>query len=154
MRLEMIMTPRPLRRRLGLLVLMALLVSLVVPSAGAPHLIDEVAAAPAFTIDPIIGDWTVTYGAPAVVTMSLSGSVYTETAKSPVRLTANSCYLPPGTIIATFSGSGNSYSGKHGLWYTSNCSFAYWTSLSLTLNGNTLTGVMGDGETYIFTKIG
>ncbi len=35
-------------------------------------------SAPAFavpTTDPIVGDWNVTYGAPAVVTMTLSGGV-------------------------------------------------------------------------------
>lgn len=112
-------------------------------------------AAPS-TNDPIVGDWNITYGAPAVVTMSISGGVYTETAKSPVRVTTSSCDLPSGTVIATFSSAGgNSYSGKHGLWSTTNCSFAYWTSLKLTLSsdGRTLTSVLGNGETPTFTKI-
>jgi hypothetical protein len=62
-----------------------------------------VLSASAAASDPIVGDWNVTYGAPAVVTMSLSGGVYTETAKTPVRVTVGSCVLPAGTSIATFS---------------------------------------------------
>lgn len=105
------------------------------------------------TVVNIVGDWNVTYGAPAVVTISGSGGAYTETAKSPVRVTGSSCYLAPGTIIATFSGLGTSYTGQHGLWYVNNCSFARWVSLRLTLNGNTLKGVFGDGGTVIFTRV-
>jgi hypothetical protein len=101
----------------------------------------------------IVGDWNVTYGAPAVVTMSGSGGAYTETATSRVRVTGSSCDLLSGTIIATFSGSGSTYSGQHGLWFTNNCSFDKWVSLSLTLNGNRLNGVLGDGETVTFTKV-
>src|ERR1019366_8025668 len=51
--------------------------------------------------DPIVGDWNVSYGAPAVVTMTLSGGSYTETAKTPLQVTGGPCYLPVGTIIAT-----------------------------------------------------
>jgi hypothetical protein len=102
----------------------------------------------------VTGDWIVTYGAPAVVTISASGGSYDLTAKTPVLVAGGAtCYLPTGTLIATFSGSGTSYSGQHGLWYTSNCAFAYWTSLSLTLSGNTLAGVLGDGEAYTFTRV-
>ena len=88
--------------------------------------------------------------------MTLSGGVYTVTAKSPVRVTGSSCDLPPGTVIATFSSTGgNTYSGQHGLWYTSDCSFGRWDPMSLTLSsdGNTLTGVLSGGYgTVIFTK--
>jgi hypothetical protein len=107
------------------------------------------------TSDPIVGDWLVTYGNTTVVAMSYSGGVYTETATQPVKLTGgSSCFLPPGTVIATFSWSGNSYSGQHGLWYTSDCSFAEWTSLKLTLAGDTLTGVLGSGGEVVFTRVG
>jgi len=115
-------------------------------------------AAAATTADPIVGDWNVTYGAPAVVTMTLSGGVYTVTAKTPVQVTGSSCDLPVGTIIATFSSTGgNTYSGQHGLWYTSDCSFGFWDGLTLTLSsdGNTLTGVLAGGYgTVVFTKTG
>lgn len=103
--------------------------------------------------DPITGDWDITYGAPAVVTISGSGGSYTEVAKTPVRVTRSSCDLPPGTRIASFSGSGNRYSGQHGLWFVNNCAFDRWASLRLTRSGDTLTGILGDGETVTFTKV-
>jgi hypothetical protein len=114
-----------------------------------------VLSASAAASDPIVGDWNVTYGAPAVVTMSLSGGVYTETAKTPVRVTVGSCVLPAGTSIATFSSTGpNTYSGQHGLWDVSTCAFAFSTSLSLTLSsdGRTLTGPLGSGGDVTFTR--
>jgi endoglucanase len=138
------------RRLVGMVVLTLVVAFLAIPAL--PRTASAAAAAP--TIDPIVGDWNVTYGAPAVVTISGSSSAYTVTAKSPVRVTGSSCDLSPGTIIATFSGSGNTYSGQHGLWYTGDCSFGRWTSLSLALSGSTLTGVLGEGfGTVTFTKV-
>jgi len=106
---------------------------------------------------PVVGDWNVTYGAPAVVKMTLKGRVYTETAKTPLRVTGGSCDLPVGTVIATFHSTGSrSYSGRHGLWYPSTCSFAYWTSWTVRLssNGHTLTGIIpAVSATIKFTKI-
>ncbi len=46
------------------------------------------AVSAAAVVDPIVGDWNVTYGAPAVVTMTLTNGVYTETAATPVRVAA------------------------------------------------------------------
>ena len=106
--------------------------------------------------NPIVGEWKVTYGAPAIVSMSLSNGVYKERAKTRVRVTGSSCYLPHGTLIATFHlVRKNHYSGRHGLWSTSDCSFAYWTHLRLTLEGGgrKLVGVLGGGATVIFTKV-
>jgi hypothetical protein len=103
--------------------------------------------------DPIPGDWNVTYGSPSVVTMSGTSASYTVTAKTPVQVTGAQCSLPPGTLIATFSGSGTSYSGQHGLWRTSDCSFASFTSMTLTLAGTTLNAVLGTGARLVFTKI-
>jgi hypothetical protein len=128
------------------------------PSPAAGSVLNGVAGtAAAAASDPIVGDWHVTYGAPAVVKMTLSGGVYTETAKTPVRVVGSSCDLPAGTVIATFSATGShSYSGQHGLWFTSNCSFDQWTSWNLTQssNGNTLTGVIpAVNETITFTKV-
>lgn len=112
--------------------------------------------AAAATSDPIVGDWNVTYGAPAVVTMTLSNGLYTVTAKTPVEVTGATCFLPVGTTIATFSSTGpNTYSGQHGLWYISDCSFGQWDPMTLTLSsdGNTLTAVLAGGYgTVIFTK--
>jgi hypothetical protein len=54
------------------------------PSPAAGSVLNGVAGtAAAAASDPIVGDWHVTYGAPAVVKMTLSGGVYTETAKTP-----------------------------------------------------------------------
>lgn len=142
------------RRPLAYIVALALIAA-VLSSMGMSRIGSTAAAAA--TADPIVGDWKVTYGAPAVVTMTLSGGVYTVTAKSPVRVTGSSCDLPPGTVIATFSSTGgNTYSGQHGLWYTSDCSFGLWDPMSLTLSsdGNTLTGVLSGGYgTVVFTKV-
>ncbi len=104
------------------------------------------------TSDRIVGDWMVTYGNTTIVAMTYSGGVYTETATEPLEVVGSSCYLPPGTVIATFSGSGTRYSGQHGLWY-SDCSFAESTSLELTLAGDTLTGVLGSGGEVVFTRV-
>jgi len=106
--------------------------------------------------DPIVGQWDVTYGAPATVRMTLSGGVYTEIAESPVEVTGSSCYLPPGTVVATFTKTGPGlYAGQHGLWYVNNCSFASWTGMTLTLgaDGNTLSASLADGESAFFTKV-
>lgn len=110
------------------------------------------AAAPSTSIR---GAWHVTYGAPAVVTISSSPGGYAMTAKTRVRLTRTSCFLRAGTILAHFSGSGYSYSGQHGLWYVRNCRFARWTPVTLTLNSNAtkLTAVFRQGlPTLVFTR--
>jgi hypothetical protein len=141
---------RHLLGRINPLVLIAVAVLAALFSSGA-----GASAAP--TSDPIVGDWNVTYGAPATVTMTLSGGVYTETAKTPVRVTGGSCDLPAGTVIATFTQTGaGSYAGKHGLWFTNNCAFSNWTdtTFSLSGDGDTLTANLGHGrETPTFTKI-
>ena len=145
----------PFRSRLTRRVFaLAVIVSVL---CGVGFLPVAVATAEAGTSDPIVGDWNVTYGAPAVVTMTLSNGVYTVTAKTPVEVTGATCFLPVGTVIATFSATGpNTYSGQHGLWYTSDCSFGYWDPMTLTLSsdGQTLTGVLAGGYgTVVFTKI-
>jgi hypothetical protein len=104
--------------------------------------------------DPVPGDWKVTYGAPATVKMTLSKGVYTERAKTPVRVTGASCDLPSGTVISTFSQTGpRTYAGVHGLWFTSNCSFDTWAAMTLTLSKNKgkLTAKVS-GFTILFTK--
>ena len=149
-----LLTPR-VSRVVVLLTVAILAWSITLAASGASSA-PSFARIAASTSDPIVGDWNVTYGAPAVVTISLSGGVYTETAKTPVRVTGSSCDLPSGTIIATFSlVGGNAYSGQHGLWYQSSCAFAYSTSLSLTLSsdGHTLTGSLGIGGGLVFSKI-
>ena len=109
------------------------------------------------TSNPIVGDWHVTYGNRAVVKMTLKAGKYTETAKTRVRVVGASCYLPVGTVIATFHSTGSrTYAGRHGLWYPTDCSFAYWTSMTLKLSrdGKTLTAVIpAVNGTLKFTKI-
>ena len=105
------------------------------------------------TPDPIAGDWSVIYGSPSVVTMSGSSGSYAVTAKSRIQVAGAACFLPPGTLIATFSKSGGSYSGQHGLWYASNCSFARWDPMTLVLHGTTLTANLAGFGPTVFTKI-
>ena len=96
-----------------------------------------------------------TYGAPATVNVqSTSADAYSITAASGVTLTGGStCQLPIGTTIATVTGHGASYSGQHGLWNVSDCSFAYWTALTLALNGNTVVEQIGNGEVHNLTRL-
>jgi hypothetical protein len=87
-----------------------------------------------------LGTWNVTYGAPAVVSITKSGSLYTITATTTINVEGSTCNLPVGTELATFSATGpGTYSGQHGLWSTTNCSFASWTPTTFTLSGSTLT---------------
>jgi uncharacterized protein (DUF2147 family) len=132
----------------GVAPIAAALLAVLVP--GSP----SASAAP--TQDPIVGDWNVKYGAPATVTMTLAGGVYSETAKTPVRVTGGTCDLPTGTVIATFRQTGPStYAGQHGLWATGTCTFAKWTDTTFNLNsdGTKLTANLGQAlEITTFTK--
>jgi hypothetical protein len=134
-----------------------MLVAAALPTVFLPGRAEAaVAAAP----NPIVGFWTVTYGAPATVAMTLSKGVYTERAETPTEVVGSACFLRAGTVISTFSRKvkgRRAYAGKHGLWSTENCSFAAWTRMTLTLsrNGNTLTGHLAKGEdpAVVFTKV-
>jgi hypothetical protein len=121
------------------------------PHPSAARGANPIDAAPA----TIVGTWKVTYGSPAVVKIELTGAnAYTMTAKTPVTLTGgSSCHLAIGTVIATFSGSGSSYTGRHGLWHRNDCLFAYWTTLSLTLNGNRVIETLGNGEAHTLARV-
>lgn len=102
----------------------------------------------------IVGDWRVTYGAPAVVTIAGSQAGYAMRSKTPLRVTTASCDLPPGTLIATFAADGaDSYTGHHGLWNVSNCTFAQQTNVTLTLHRDGhLSELLGNGERYNLTR--
>jgi hypothetical protein len=130
----------------------------VVFAAGLITLMSVVGAAASSatfqpTADPILGDWSVTYGSPSVVTMAGSGGSYNVHAKSRIRPNGASCFLPAGTLIATFSRSGGSYSGQHSLWNPTNCSFSSWDPMTLRLKGKTLTAVLVGFGPIVFTKI-
>jgi hypothetical protein len=137
-----------------LVVLPAVLTSTALASPGRPASTSvDASVAPAASIsDPIVGDWYVTYGNTTVVKISESGGVYTETSTEPLQVVGGSCYLPAGTVISTFHEvSGGSYSGEHGLWFTSNCSFATEAAMTLKLEGNTLSGEVV-GFALVFTR--
>jgi hypothetical protein len=123
----------------------------------APATSAAAATGTAATSNPIVGKWHVTYGNRAVVKMTLKAGKYTERAVTRIRVVDASCYLPVGTVLATFhSTGGRSYAGRHGLWNTSNCSFAYWTPMTLKLSrdGDTLTAVLpAINGSLKFTKI-
>jgi hypothetical protein len=117
------------------------------------------AASPAPTVSAAspVGTWNVTYGAPAVVSITDSGSLYTITATTAINVVGSECYLPVGTKLATFSATGlGTYSGQHGLWYTTNCSFSSWTPTTFTLSGSTLTAHFSSASStpVIFTRAG
>ena len=103
-----------------------------------------------------VGTWKLTYGAPAVVKIESTGSnSYSMTATTPVFVTGGSklCHLAIGTTLATFTGRGSSYDGRHGLWSTTNCSFAEWTTLRLTVKGDTAIALLGNGESHTLTRV-
>lgn len=105
--------------------------------------------------DPgLVGDWAVTDGSPSVVTISFADGTYSVTAKSPVHVISSACDLPAGTLLATFSGSGGSYSGQHGLWSTADCTFSRWTPITATFDGSgqlTFT-IQVSSETIVLTR--
>lgn len=95
---------------------------------------------------PITGNWNVTYAAPATVTITLAGGVYTESAKTRVLVFAGtSCYIQPGIAIATFTQTGpGTYAGHAKLWSENTCITSATTSMTLALSsdGNTLVATL------------
>ena len=86
------------------------------------------------------GTWTVGLGAPTVVSITESGSVYTISTVGPAESLGSDCNLPVGTKIVTFSATGTgTYSGQQGTWgrasSTAACSFTGWAKATLTLSG-------------------
>jgi hypothetical protein len=127
-----------------------------IESAATPTpTVSAASSTPTMSAASPLGTWNVTYGAPAVVSITESGSQYTIAATTTVNVVGSKCYLPAGTELATFSATGaGTYSGRHGLWYTTNCSFASWTPTTFTLSGSTLTARFSSGSTspVIFTR--
>ena len=111
---------------------------------------------------PITGDWNVTYAAPATVTITLAGGVYTESAKTQVLVfPGTSCYIQPGIAIATFTQTGpGTYAGHTRLWSENTCITGATTSTTVALSsdGNTLAESLkqsnpGMASTVILTRI-
>jgi hypothetical protein len=129
----------------------------VAHSRAANPTVSAASPAPTKSAASPVGTWNVTYGAPAVVSITDSGSLYTITATTAINVVGSECYLPAGTKLATFSATGpGTYSGQHGLWYTTNCSFASWTPTTFTLSGSTLTAHFSSASStpVIFTRAG
>ena len=142
-----------LRRSIAILLFSLMIAAWTVMVEGS-QLVGASVSHPRTSNSSVIGEWNVTYGAPAVVTISSTGTdSYTMVAETPVEVTGSSCSLPVGTTIATFSGSGTSYTGEHGLWNVSTCAFVEWTSLSLTLSGNSMIEYLGNGEVHTLTRV-
>jgi hypothetical protein len=111
---------------------------------------------------PITGDWNVTYAAPATVTITLAGGVYTESAKTRVLVfPGTSCYIQPGIAVATFTQTGpGTYAGHARLWSENTCITDATTSMTVALgsDGNTLAESLkqatpGTLSTVILTRI-
>ena len=107
-------------------------------------------------IDPLVGEWNVTFGAPATVTIARSADgSYTMTAKTPLRVhTSQSCDLAPGTLIANISGTAPSYAGKIGLWNVANCQFVGWNAITFTLGDGTIDLADANGERFVMVRPG
>jgi hypothetical protein len=126
------------------------------PSSVSAHLSSPLAAGGSIT-----GDWNVTYGTPATVTITLAGGTYTESAKTRVLIIPGvSCYLQPGTAISTFTRTGpGTYAGHANVWSENTCTINGTTSMTLALSGdgNTLIASQAHGvgilPTVIFTRI-
>lgn len=100
-----------------------------------------------------VGTWQITYGAPATVTITADGSgALVMTASSPVTVVGSTCQLATGTMLATLTGTTSPYTGQHGLWWTTNCAFARWTSLTLRVTGDTAQAQLGDGESLTLKR--
>ena len=100
--------------------------------------------APSALTDPLLGQWGVCYGDCIAVTITINSGTYDVTSEAPTRLgnggvPTSSCYLPAGTLLASFSGSSLAYTGQQGLWYNQDCSFGLWDSMTLNASSTSLT---------------
>ncbi len=96
--------------------------------------------------DPVVGYWKNTAG--VVNRITLSGSTYTQTNIVPVHVGSSTCTVPAGSVWETFQSTGpGTYSGNAALYYVSNCKFAEWTPVTVTLSadGRTLTEQTASG---------
>lgn len=104
--------------------------------------------------DPV-GNWNVTYGSPTTVAITNSGGTYTITATAAVQVIGSRCFVPTGTVLATFfRGSGDSYVGQHGLWWTHDCTFDRQApvTFSLSAGGQKLTLIGSVGAPVVYTR--
>lgn len=106
-------------------------------AAGAAVTTSAAATPAGASTDPLVSDWTVGLGAPAVVSIAPSGSGYAVTIVDEAESMGADCDLPGGTVFATFTASGtDTYAAKEGTWSRSasgTCSFSGWVPEKLTL---------------------
>jgi hypothetical protein len=104
-------------------------------------------------VDPLVGDWNITAGAPATVRISRTADGYSMSATTPLRIhTSATCDAPAGTVLATFSGTAPTYTGKLGRWDVATCKFFDWNPTTLTLGDGTVDVVLADGERFVLVR--
>jgi hypothetical protein len=80
------------------------------------------------------GDYAVTYATAGTVNIHQSGTNYTVSTTSPIRLEGATCTLPTGTVLATFTGTAPSFTATSYIFGTTNCFEYSWTTGTAYLN--------------------
>ncbi len=112
-------------------------------SAGSPVTAD---------VDGLAGSWNVSYSDGTPVTITFADGRYTVTAEAAMRLSDTSCDLPAGTVTATFTGSGGSYTGQSGSWLAADCSFLGSVPMTIKAEGAHLVASLANGGHQIFSR--
>ncbi len=103
--------------------------------------------------DPLLGDWDVTIGPPAVVTITRGADGYVVTTKTSTGAVNAKCTAPPGQVVATFAGTGPSYPAQHALVDPLTCKFVRWAPATYTLGDQTIDIAFADHWRFIMTKV-
>ncbi|MGB7051692.1 MAG: hypothetical protein WBG41_08995 [Acidimicrobiales bacterium] len=136
------------RRRLAVMAL-----TVAIGASLASIATTSVAHAAATSKSHVTGKWNEDGVTGAFKIKRTGHHAYSVTTTIPTELVGgSSCRLPIGTIVQTFSGTGTTFTGQNALWYVSNCSFDAWTTLTLTLTGNTIIEHVGNGQTVTLTR--
>ncbi len=103
--------------------------------------------------DPLLGDWDVTIGPAAVVTITRGADGYIVTTKTTTGALNSTCAAPPGRVAATLSGTGPSYPAQHALVNPRTCTFVQWVPATYTLGDRTIDIDFADHWRFIMTKV-
>ena len=103
--------------------------------------------------DPLLGDWAATIGSAAVVTITRGADGYVVTTKTSTGAVNSACTAPPGQVVATFAGTGPSYSAQHALVDPLTCKFVRWAPATYTLADRTIDIAFADHWRFIMTKV-
>ena len=103
--------------------------------------------------DPLLGDWDVTIGPPAVATITRGAAGYVVTTKTSAGAVNSTCTVPPGQVVATFAGTGPSYPAQHALVSPLTCEFVRWAPATYTLGDRTIDIAFADHWRFIMTKL-